>query len=277
MSVEKRLKRLLIGKKTHIQFMSDLHLENTGYDFEIPRNAPYLLLSGDIGRFSDWESYQRFLLVQSVKFDQVLLVAGNHEFYGTSYDAGLRAAKKIADDPRMERKFVFLHRRRFDIPNTNITVLGCTLQSQIDPTCQRRTNDFVRIQGWSIERHNEEHRLDVEWLQRTLSEISKTEPQRKIIVATHYAPAFEKTCHPLHEYNDVSQCFCSHTLKLLSKWDGARQITHWIFGHTHWNAKFNCGPTTILSNQQCNNADALSWWRLRTLYRSFDISAVIKI
>ena len=64
----------------------------------------------------------------------------------------------------------------------------------------------------------------------------KEQPRRKIAVATHGAPAFKKTTHPASENNAISQCFSSHTLVAMKRWEGARHVKYWLFGHTHWNA-----------------------------------------
>ncbi|KAI4732040.1 hypothetical protein E4T49_00346 [Aureobasidium sp. EXF-10728] len=87
-----------------IQFMSDLHLERNGYNYDIPCSAPRLALVGDIGRFCDYDDYAGFLRTQCQRFDQVLLIAGNNEFYGSSRQAGLDAAKRLAQDPTLQGK-----------------------------------------------------------------------------------------------------------------------------------------------------------------------------
>jgi len=85
-----------------LQYMSDLHLERVKYDFEITRVAPILILAGDIGRFCDQEAYRAFLVKQCAQFDMVLLIAGNHEFYGTSGEEGLNIAQIWVQDESNE-------------------------------------------------------------------------------------------------------------------------------------------------------------------------------
>ena len=259
-----------------LQYMSDLHLERINYDLEVPKTAPYLILAGDIGRFCDYDQYLAFVRKQCEHFDRVLLIAGNHEFYGSSREEGLEAAERMCSDPATQAKLVFLNRTRFDMPDTNIIVLGCTLQSHIGPECTRKTNDFRRIEGWTIEQHNAEHELDLQWLQASLAEVASRAPSSRVVIATHYAPAFEKTCHPMNENNAVSQCFSSHTLKAMSDWKGHELVSHWIFGHTHWNTSFRSGKVTVLSNQYCNDSHKLSWLQKHTLYRPFDPKATIQ-
>lgn len=71
--------------------MSDLHIERIKYDFTITKAAPNLILAGDIGRFCDYDLFRDFPAKKCApgQFDLVLLVAGNHEFYGSSRESGL--------------------------------------------------------------------------------------------------------------------------------------------------------------------------------------------
>jgi hypothetical protein len=257
--------------------MSDLHLERIKYSFTVTKAAPILLLAGDIGRFHDRDLYRNFLIEQCEQFDRVLLIAGNHEFYGSSREIGLRTAQEFVDDPAMTGRLHFLNRFRFDILGSDYTLLGCTLQSYIGPEYTKLTNDFQQIQHWRIKDHNEEHQRDMTWLQASIDEIARTDPGRKIILATHYAPAFEKTCHPLNENNAVSQCFSSNALQQMLTWPGAKHVTHWIFGHTHWNSNFTSGGVKVSSNQLCNDSNKLTWWQKRTMYRAFDERATIRL
>jgi hypothetical protein len=258
--------------------MSDLHLERVKYTFTIVPAAPILLLAGDIGRFSDREPYRTFLIAQCTQFDSVLLIAGNHEFYGSSRETGLQTAADFVSDPAMHNRLHFLNQLRFEIPNSPYTLLGCTLHSHIAPDYTKLTNDFARIADWRVADHNAEHARDLAWLQSSLAaEASRASGQRKILIATHYAPAFERTCHPRNERNAVSQCFSSDALLQLQGWPGAERVGYWVFGHTHWNCKFRSGRLTVASNQLCNDEGRLTWWQRRMVYRAFDGGAVITL
>jgi len=116
-----------LNKQCDMQFMSDLHLERIAYEFDIPKSAPYLALAGDIGRPEDFDAYAAFLRKQCDKFDRVLLVAGNHEFYGSSHEEGLSIAKKLVEDPSLAGKLTSMNRTRVDMDESNVVVLGCTL------------------------------------------------------------------------------------------------------------------------------------------------------
>jgi hypothetical protein len=94
--------------KFRLQILSELHLEmppppdyspltasplpSTSYSrFTIPLRAPHLALLGDIGVMADQDpvtgSLAIFLRQQLCNFDTVFYVPGNHEPYGSNWEA----------------------------------------------------------------------------------------------------------------------------------------------------------------------------------------------
>jgi predicted phosphodiesterase len=261
-------------KPTVVQYMSDLHLEQVDYQWSINPAASILLLVGDIGRFYDFDRYRAFIMQCCDHFSKVLLVGGNHEYYGTSHEKGLQLVKDITNDPATKGKVIYLHRTTYDVPNSNITIAGCTLHSHIGEDRLSLTNDFRRIEGWTVDKHNLEHATDLAWLKSQLALVGE---KRRIIIATHYAPTLKKTCHPMHKGSKLNQCFASNAFDELQRSPGARNVTHWVYGHTHWNTKFRRGKTLLISNQRCNDFGKLNWWQRKFLYRPFNMNAVIKV
>lgn len=246
--VENDLLQIPDGAQPVCQIMSDLHLEWRGYEqFQIVRAAPILLLVGDIGRFCDYDRLLGFLQRQCEIFDRVLLVPGNHEFYGSSRQKGLELGEKLEQD--LGGKFHLMHRGRVNLDNGEVVILGCTLHSRIPDNFTALTNDFNKIEGWRVLHHNEEHLADIEWLQRGLAEIESSSPRNRVIIATHYAPAFERTVEPAHEGSNLRHCFCSNALEQLCDWTGANLVSHWVYGHTHYNARFRSKDVIVVSNQ----------------------------
>jgi len=147
--------RELFRRSTLLRFqiLSDLHLEVCGQytSFEIPHCAPFLLLAGHIGRLIDYDLYLALLAKQTKSFEKVFLVLGNHEFYGLSFSAGLEVARKLVAEPVLEGKVVWLHQRRFDIPDSTLTILGCTLWSKIPDDAREvvemKVKYFQKIEG----------------------------------------------------------------------------------------------------------------------------------
>jgi hypothetical protein len=59
------------------------------------------------------------------------LVLGNHEFYGSSHTKTLELAMRMEEEPELNNKFTLLYRKKLEVPNSNFTILGCSLWSHI--------------------------------------------------------------------------------------------------------------------------------------------------
>lgn len=131
-----------------------------------------------------------------------------------------------------------LNRGRVDLED-DVVVLGCTLHSHVPSNYTKLTNDFEYIHGWSVVLHNAEHALDKAWLKDSLARMSREEPGKRVVVATHYAPSFQGTRHPEQAGGDLSSCFCSGVLEeMVGGWEGREMVGAWVRGHTHWCARF---------------------------------------
>ncbi|KAG4430176.1 hypothetical protein IFR05_014335 [Cadophora sp. M221] len=241
------------------QILSDLHLEvgQQYSSFIIPPSAPYLILAGDIGRLIEYELYLEFLTKQTAQFEKVFLVLGNHEFYGLSLHAGLKRAQKLEKETVLNGNLVLLHQRRFDVPHSDITVLGCTLWSRVPQdaieSVRMRVKDFEKIEGWTVGDHNASHDADLTWLRYQASEIQqgnesrvKGDRARSILVVTHHAPSMKGTSSPANVSNPWSSAFATDLLEDTS-WGGVKA---WVFGHTHFTTQFERNGITVISNQR---------------------------
>ncbi|KAL5358879.1 calcineurin-like phosphoesterase [Aspergillus floccosus] len=240
------------------QVLSDLHLEvNQQYaSYEIPACAEYLILAGDIGRLADYNAYRDFIRKQTERFRVVFLVLGNHEFYNMSITAGLEKARQLELEPCFNGRLVLLHRKQYDIPGSHITVLGCTLWSDVPDeskdVVRMRISDFKHITGWTVEDHNANHREDLAWLQSEIRMVhrennyaDRQSPKRSVLVVTHHAPLLRGTSSPQHAQNPWRFAFGTDILPLAS--DGVKV---WVFGHTHYTTNFRKGQTRVVSNQR---------------------------
>lgn len=124
-----------------LQILSDLHLESPkAYDFyEVKPSAPNLALLGDIGCVSD-PAYLTFLTAQLAQFQIVFHLLGNHEPFGSTWDAAIETLREFEEQNHRERaqspgssigEYVLLDRDEFHLPSQNLTVLGCTLFSDV--------------------------------------------------------------------------------------------------------------------------------------------------
>ncbi|PYI00411.1 calcineurin-like phosphoesterase [Aspergillus sclerotiicarbonarius CBS 121057] len=263
------------------QVLSDLHLEiNRQYPlYEIPVCAEHLILAGDIGRLTDYDDYRNFLHKQTEQFQWVFLVPGNHEFYNETFTAGLEKAKQLEQEPCFKGRLIILHQKRFDVPGSGVTILGCTLWSKVPPelmdVVRSKAKDFQKIKDWSVEDHNASHDSDLAWLLKEIQSIhqenekaEKRNKKQSILVVTHHAPSLQRTSSPQHAQNPWRVTFGTDVLSQAV--DGVKV---WIFGHTHYTTDFKEKGVRVVSNQR---GYVLPWNNAKTEDR-FDVKKVIHV
>lgn len=201
-----RLRYLFHRPSESFQILSDLHLEvgRQYSSYEIPVNARFLILAGDIGRLVDYDDYRSFLQKQTDRFQLVFLILGNHEFYAGSFTAGVEKAKQLQREPSLSGRLVVLHRQRYDVPGCYTTILGCTLWSKVPfearEIVESKVKDFQKIDDWTVDNHNATHDSELAWLLKEIQSIRQENetaraqaPKRTILVVTHHAPSLRGT------------------------------------------------------------------------------------
>ncbi|ROV90800.1 hypothetical protein VPNG_09839 [Cytospora leucostoma] len=239
-----------------IQVLSDLHLEagQQYASFSFPVSAPWLVLAGDVGKLIHYEAYSDFIFQQTQRYERVFLVLGNHEFWGLDHQTGTEKARELVMEPQLGGKVILLHRNQWDDPETGskLTILGCTLWSHIPDDARdivrSKVNDFKHMEGWSVDKHNEQHVKDLRWLEDRLEDLATTAPERQVLVVTHHAPAMKGTSAPRNESNPWSSAFSTDVLgDEKGHWT---QVRAWIFGHTHYSTDYVVNGVRLLANQR---------------------------
>lgn len=260
----KRVTELFSGPRTHFQVLSDIHLDHESQylTFHIPVAAPFLILGDNIGRLADYNDYLSFLVRRCNLHEKVYLVLGALEFHGISWMKGLQLAHKLEQEPSTKARLEVLCQTRSDVPNTNITLLGCTLWSRIPNTDSaavvKKIPEFDEdsgIQDWNIKQHNAEHNRDCKWLHEELKKLaaptSATIPSRDAVVVTSFAPDLRKALEPWQVDAPWATAYGSD---LLTKGDleGAKL---WLSGTTGRTCEFEKGGITVISNQRGRKGD----------------------
>ena len=207
-----------------VQYASDLHLEFLGDKPVFPSIlkpvAPVLVLAGDVGR-PDKRSYRDLLFHCSRNWEDVIVVAGNHEFYGGVAEKRLEQCRMTAAE---FANIHFLERDR--VVRKGVTFLGCTLWTHDAP--QDVMNDYrtIRLEGGTtplrVGDTNRWHARDKEWLRLALANV--TGPA---VVVTHHLPSFRMIA-PEFAGDPYNSGFASHCDALI-----APPVRAWIAGHTH--------------------------------------------
>ena len=246
--------------EVQFQVMSDLHLETpewrpTYSQFEIQPQCRYLALLGDIGKVSDPRLFD-FLKAQLRKFKIVFYLLGNHELYGMTFHQAQSEVKAFETDIQNSQhlgfgRFVFLNRTRFKL--SDITVLGCTLFSNITQpdTVSLFVSDFSNIQEWTVDSHNAAHRADLGWLNSEVERIEQHNPNRPIVIFTHYSPTTHSDANDPRHIEDPSVVRSAFSTDMSNQicWTSL-QVKLWAFGHTHFDCDLTLSGKRVLANQR---------------------------
>ncbi len=214
-----------------VQLISDVHTE-LHPDREPPeRDADLLILAGDIGVFVDKE-WQTYVNTCAKRWDTVLFIAGNHEYYNSSKD--MRTLELMAVNACRENKWenvFFLH-------NSSVTIqgwqfFGLTGWTTLDTYFSGHTHvDFKRINAVKYQKLNPVTQTQkANYGMQKLKEFLQThDGETPVVIITHFQPVR----WPDDFVDDLTDCFAWRDLPSeLSTLPGYRYIRAWCYGHTH--------------------------------------------
>lgn len=234
-----------------IQILSDLHLEAPqAYDvFEIVPKARHLALLGDIGNVVKHKTaFLAFLTKQLRQFSTVLFVPGNHEAYHSTWPATLATLQALEADVGKDASlgaFVLLDRRAYQVPDTDVVLLGCSLFSLVPPTSEADVglglNDFYHTGGaWDVPAHNDAHRRDLAWLNAQAGALARRGDVARVAVLSHWSPSTDpRAVDPRHR-GGGSRLASAFATDLSGEpcFAACDKVRLWAFGHTHFNCDF---------------------------------------
>lgn len=219
------LKLKIRGFHSKLQYISDIHLEYRNDNVRIPQYGKHLALLGDIGNpYKD--NYFNFLKYVSQKWETVLLLSGNHEYWNEKYDYD-RIDNKISELTEYFGNVHYLNNTSYQLENYN--VLGTTLWSHIMKQPDTIMGDDLNIRDngelITITHLNKLHETAVDWL---TNEINKSE--KPIIVLTHHLPSYQMIHQNFYgnKYEKYHDRFASHLDYLIRK-----PVKYWLCGHSH--------------------------------------------
>lgn len=231
-----------------IQYMSDLHMEfkdNLNYikakEFDVTGDV--LVIAGDT-LYLDGNIMPRmaFWNWASKNFRQVLLIPGNHEFYGYG------DVTKRGDSWQYNfRKNVGCYYNKV-VRIDNVDFILTTLWSMIPETDEyfvlRGMNDFRQIMynghRLTIEDYNQEHKKCFSFLKQAVEKSTA----EHIVVVTHHLPT-GAVVSPQHRDSVLYSAFVTE----LGDYIAENRIDVWIYAHSHTNNDTIIGNTRIVSNQ----------------------------
>jgi predicted phosphodiesterase len=247
--------------KRMLQFVSDLHLDIHPLNSQsIPLNigSKGIALLGDIGNPFK-KSYSDLVLDCSERFENVFVIAGNHEYYNTfGMDATKQKIREICDK---KPNIHFLDNKIYDLGD-DVRLIGSTLWSYVEPRARPMVkymmNDYNHIyksvhpfgqemQNIKVEDTCNMFEENVKFTEAELKEANKL--GKKAIVLTHHAPLRKGTSHPKYEKDEnreVNQAFASDLSRLFN--NNETKPYAWLFGHTHYSTLFDFNGSIVASN-----------------------------
>ena len=234
-------------------YMSDLHLEFTSLEVPAPNEPAVLLLAGDVAVGKRKSTYPAFLADCIEKFDHVVYVPGNHEFYGGNLDTTWNSMKaKMAEHLRDQGFDRYLHMLNNEVLDLGeVVVLGSTLWTALENS-YAATVAGMYMNDYRVIRRGEnyrkvtpmdtigEHHKSRYWLFKELEKLR----DRKVVVMTHHAPSF-LSVHPKYAGDSLNPCYASN---LDEEIEQVGKPDVWVHGHMHDSVDYWVGNTHVLSN-----------------------------
>lgn len=230
-----------------IQYCSDLHMEfreNMRFMKSLPLNpvGDVLVIAGDVGYLADTTiPHLRFWKWASENYRQVLMIAGNHEFYNNGDIANQGESWQKMFLPNVG----YYHNKVVRIGNVDFIL--STLWSRIPPVdefaIQNGMNDYAQI--LYDKRRLIPQNIDIEF-ERNLAFIEKAVSKsdaEKIVVVTHHLPTFA-AIDGRHKGDVLNAAYATE----LGNYIADSRITAWIYGHSHHSIDMTIGNTRLVSN-----------------------------
>jgi len=218
--------------------LSDVHLEfykgekfinlldNIKDSFIQSDHNDFLLLAGDIGRINNdfyYDQYKSFLDMTSQIFQHVILIPGNHEYYGSSFYETDKKLTELTDD---FDNVTFLNNSVFI--KDNVCILGTTLWAKGHTEEYMKMNDFYQIQDFVKDYmiYPQKHEENKKWLH---DQIGLYKEDHNLIILTHHQPSFRLIHSQYKMHKNINHFFASSCDDLFS----TQGIKYWVYGHTH--------------------------------------------
>ncbi len=223
-----------------IEIVSDIHLtcdDDHGTDFLtglVPEEGTrVLVVAGDVGEFHWWLKAKQYLDILCSNYPHVIYVAGNHDYYGTTF---LEGDARFRELDGLHENFHFLERDLLELEGKKFA--GCSLWFKEDSKSrfyEKWMSDFSEVLDFKPAVYD--RNLDsVEFLDYNV-------PKGMDMVITHHMPSYSSV-HPKYTGNPCNRfflCEIDETIRRL-------QPKIWVHGHTHMPTDYFLGETRVVCN-----------------------------
>lgn len=202
------------------KLMSDLHLEfGNPITFDKEEPGMNLLLAGDI--HSNMTRLEPWITNACDKFENVMMVAGNHEFYDNEYFNTLEQLDKM--DDKIDN-FHFLEDANVVIED--VTIIGATLWSKPSEHVFSQISDNYKIK-YIHKRLSSDNIIEFNIISTEYIKYMLENTKGKKLVMTHFGPD-EFLCHKKWAGSPLNTYFWASGFK-----GYFQHADMWVHGHTH--------------------------------------------
>ena len=236
-------------------------------------NPDLVILAGDIGRARKQPPAVGYANQVALYLQRpVVLIPGNHEFYGESHETALDHMRAQAEACEgdvivLERDVAYIPVRQPDGSVRSLRVFGCIYWSDYAAVfrdrkvgrtnAENRMNDHRQIRRnggavrWSTGDALSEHFKASAWLE----EVVAVPHDGPTAIVTHHGPSLLATA-PKHRTDGLVGAFVSEEDAFVA----ASGAAVWFCGHTHWDCDEMIGSCRLYARQGCYPGER------RTLY-----------
>ena len=253
--------------------LSDLHVEFYAHPNYLQRKLTklypeidpneILIIAGDLGvagsgisKLSMNPEYRSMLEYFAKRWNTVILIPGNHEYYDRDKYCSLDHIDEMIRFECKKLNITFLNKECIKIKskesNEYIYVLGCTLWSKATPSAYKGMNDKLKaiLSHKELLSIHQEHKDFLETQIQKIQNKTKRSNSPNILVITHHLPLQELT-HPKYltnEYKHLNSAYASDLRLLIESTNPSpygiipsipakelipHPIKYWVCGHTH--------------------------------------------
>lgn len=287
-------------KRFELQVVSDVHLEFQD-NYAIERcalgtpTAPYLAICGDLtvnttSSPKRLEQLERYIAHLATQFERIFYILGNHCVWYDTIDSAEQKFRTL--EKKFAGKFVFLNCDAYDVPDSDVRLLGCTLWSDFtdegykllagDPknkSGEHMLNDFRYIKSFDVKSFRQLHQKHVAWLEAECQRA--TQEQKQVIIMTHHAPFVDNLVPNIALGAKLLKAGCLGT-SLIGPGAGPGPVFNtvrfpglrcWLYGHTHLSKCLCMNGVLVASNQMGypDDKDSFGMRSLTTVYPGFNM------
>jgi hypothetical protein len=228
-----------------IRLLSDLHIESKPFYYDYA-GEDVVVLAGDIHN-----NFRHSFIIEQIPTNvKILMVAGNHEYYGNTFESvnehlyGLQAEypnfNYLENEELIINDVSFFGGTMFtdwSLYRDSWTARQYASRGIADFTWIDKIGRDGRTRRWNVEDHLQEH---LKFKEKLIQWLNKPTELKRVVIS-HFVP-HPKGSHPKYEGSVINPYFLCDMSEHMG-WKG-----YWLYGHTHTSKDMMVGDTRLVCN-----------------------------